>query len=237
MEIPVVQANGSKAQPGGSRQEDLQKLTAIMAHRLKYLERIAMRYLDNSHDAEDAVQDALLSAYRHLGQFRGQAQLSTWLTTIVINSARMKARGRSRQPHISIDGLDRECEQYPLIDRLSDSRPDPEDLFREKELRDKVDSLSSRLSPILRETITLRVLDELNVRETANLLGVRETAVKARTSRARAHLKRMLQKDSQSRPSWKKDRSGTIKNLPVEDIGDRRRLTRRKSEVASLELS
>ncbi len=209
MAIPVVQANGSSAQPEGPRQEDLQELTAIMTHRLKYLERIAMRYLENSHDAEDAVQDALLSAYRHLGQFRGQAQMTTWLTTIVINSARMKARGRSRQPHISIDGFDRECEQYPLIDRLSDSRPDPEDLFREKELREKVDSLSSRLSPTLRETFNLRVLDELNIHETANVLGVRETAVKARTSRARAHLRRMLQKDTQSSPSWKKHKSAT----------------------------
>lgn len=209
MEMPLIHTDSTDAQPGGPSQEDLQELTVIVAHRLPYFQRVAMRQLDNFQDAEDAVQDALLSAYRHLGQFRGQAQMTTWLTTIVINSARMKARGRSRQPHISIDGLDRECEQYPLVDRLSDSRPDPEHLFREKELRDKVDSLSSRLSPTLRETFNLRVLDELNIRETANVLGVRETAVKARTSRARAYLKRMLRKDTQSRPSWKKHKSAT----------------------------
>lgn len=214
MEIQTVQANGSNAQPGDPRQEHLQELTAIMAHRLKYLEGIAMRYLDNCHDAEDAVQDALLRAYRHLGQFRGQAKLSTWLTSIVINSARMRARGRRRQLHISIDGLDRECEQHPLLDRLSDSRPDPEDLFREKELRYRVDSLSSRLSPVLRETFILRVFDELSIRETANVLRVPETAVKTRTSRARSHLKRMLQR-TRNPVLLEKHKSDSIKNLQV----------------------
>ena len=60
--------------------------------------RSAFRYLGNAADAEDAVQDALLSAHKHLGQFRGQARISTWLTAIVINSARMQLR-KPRQPH------------------------------------------------------------------------------------------------------------------------------------------
>lgn len=120
--------------------------------------------------------------------------MSTWLTTIVINSARMKARGRLRQQHISIEVFDHEHDYYMLSDKLSDSCPDPENLFRERELRDKVESLSTRLSPALRETFQLRTLNELNVRKTATALGVRETAVKARTSRARTHIRRMLQK-------------------------------------------
>jgi len=59
--------------------------------------RTAYRQLNNAADAEDAVQDAFLSAYKHLDQFKGQAQMSTWLTTIVMNCARMQLRRRSRQ--------------------------------------------------------------------------------------------------------------------------------------------
>src|ERR1700687_621441 len=65
--------------------------------------RSAFRYLGNAADAEDAVQDALLSAYKHIGQFRGQARISTWLSAIVINSALMQLRRRSRQPQVSLD--------------------------------------------------------------------------------------------------------------------------------------
>ena len=192
MEMPVVQASSVQKQPAPPRQEDIQELSAIVTHRLQYFQRIAMRQLGNFQDAEDAVQDALVSAFKHLGQFRGQAQMSTWLTTIVINSARMKARGLLRKPHISIDGCDQDNEYYLPSDKISDSRPDPEDLLRERELRDKVEHLSTHMSPVLRETFHLRTFEELSVRETATVLGVQETAVKARASRARAQLRRLL---------------------------------------------
>src|ERR1700720_2188824 len=65
--------------------------------------RSAFRYLGNAADAEDAVQDAMLSAYKHLSQFRQQARISTWLTAIVINSARMQLRRRPRQTHVYLD--------------------------------------------------------------------------------------------------------------------------------------
>jgi len=61
------------------------------------LQRRAYQQLGNAADAEDAVQDALLSAYKHLDQFKGQAQVSTWLNAIVTNCARMQLRRRPRQ--------------------------------------------------------------------------------------------------------------------------------------------
>jgi len=194
MEMSIAQVNNTQESVIGPRQEDILELSALVADRLFYFRRIAMRQLGDVHDAEDAVQDALLSAYKNLAQFRGQAQMATWLTTIVLNSARMKARRRLRPPHIPIDDYDREHEYHPLSDKLSDCRPDPEALFRAREFRDNVKRLSERLSPVLRETFQLRAMDELNTHETARALGVRETAVKARASRARAHLRRMLQK-------------------------------------------
>ena len=79
------------------------EMVAVLSHRLPSLYRYAYRLLGNKADAEDAVQDALLAAYKHLKEFRGDAQLSTWLTTIVINCARMQLRKRSRYIHVSLD--------------------------------------------------------------------------------------------------------------------------------------
>ena len=72
------------------------QMMAVLSHRLPYLSQYAYRLLGNRADAEDAVQDALVAAFEHLSQFRGDAQLSTWLTAIVINCARMQLRKRSR---------------------------------------------------------------------------------------------------------------------------------------------
>jgi RNA polymerase sigma factor (sigma-70 family) len=77
----------------GERAEELDN---VVSRYLPLFYRIAFRFLGNAQDAEDAVQDALLCAYQHLGQFRGQAKLSTWLTTIVINAARQLRRRRGR---------------------------------------------------------------------------------------------------------------------------------------------
>ena len=103
------------------------EMLSVLSHCLPSLYRYAYRLLGNKADAEDAVQDALLAAYKHLNQFRGDAQLSTWLTTIVINCARMHLRKRSRYIHVSLDSRIGEEQEYPLSDILVDHRPNPED--------------------------------------------------------------------------------------------------------------
>src|SRR5580658_10140217 len=84
--------------------------------------RHAYRYLGNVADAEDAVQDALLSAYKHVGRFGGEARMSTWLTAIVINSARMQLRRRPRQTHVSLDEHP-DSESYAFSELLPEHRP------------------------------------------------------------------------------------------------------------------
>src|SRR6185437_13690201 len=79
-----------------NQDEAMEELASIITQRQSLFRLIALRYLRNPADAEDAVQDAFLSAVRHLKQFKRQAQLSTWLTAIVTNSARMKLRQRRR---------------------------------------------------------------------------------------------------------------------------------------------
>src|SRR5271157_3393919 len=88
------------------------EMLSILSHCLPSLYRYAYRFLGNKDDAEDAVQDALLAAYKHLNQFRGDAQLTTWLTAIVINCARMQLRKRSRYIHVSLDSRIGEDQEY-----------------------------------------------------------------------------------------------------------------------------
>jgi hypothetical protein len=76
------------------------ELQAVLSLRLPSFYRDALRLLGNAADAEDAVQEALLAAYKHIGQFRGQSQMSTWVTTIVRNCARMQLRKRPRLIHM-----------------------------------------------------------------------------------------------------------------------------------------
>src|SRR6202453_313746 len=88
--------------------------------------RSAYRFLENAADAEDAVQDALLSAYKHIDQFRGEAQMSTWLTAIVSNCARMHLRKRPRRIHVSLDEPVGEEKDHSILELLADRRPSPD---------------------------------------------------------------------------------------------------------------
>jgi len=168
------------------------QMMPVLSHGLQSLYRYAYRLLGNKPDAEDAVQDALLAAYKHLNQFRGEAQLSTWLTTIVINCAKMQLRKRSRYTHVSLDSRIREDQEYPLSDILVDHRPNPEDECHRSKLNARLMKSAARLSPTLRRTFHLRFVDHLSVGETARVLGVPIGTVKAQTARAKAKLRKLV---------------------------------------------
>lgn len=168
------------------------KLQDILSLRLPSFYRCAFRVLGNSADAEDAVQEALLAAYRHIDQFRGKSQISTWLTTIVRNSALMQLRKRPRQIHFPLDEQFGEEQPRSLWKGLADNRPSPEDEFRNSELRTRLRTCTALLSPTLRRTFQLRVIDGLTILETARILGLPHGTVKAQLARARAKLLRHL---------------------------------------------
>jgi RNA polymerase sigma-70 factor, ECF subfamily len=156
--------------------------------------RCALRLLGNRGDAEDAVQEALLAAHKYLHKFRGQSQISTWLTTIVRNCALMQLRKRPRQIHIPLDEQIGEHERYFISETLVDARPSPEDECRNSELAAHLRKCTALLSPSLRRTFQLRVVDGLSIFETAQLLGVPRGTVKARLARARTNLARYMQR-------------------------------------------
>jgi RNA polymerase sigma-70 factor (ECF subfamily) len=168
------------------------QLQDAISRYLPALYRRAYRYVEDPHDAEDAVQDALLSAYKHLDQFKATAKMTTWLTTIVTNSALTQLRKRSRHPHLSLNEELNEGQDYFLSDTLADARPNPEDVCSSSESHGFLMQFLSGLSPSLRQAIQLRYMDGLSIREAAQTLGVPVATMKARVWRARAQLKRMM---------------------------------------------
>jgi RNA polymerase sigma-70 factor (ECF subfamily) len=166
--------------------ERAEELDCVVSRYLPMFYKRALQFLGNAADAEDAVQDALLSSYRHLGQFRGQAQLSTWLMTIVTNAARMQLR-RRQSGYLSLDQEQGE-EGLTFSEQLPDSKPSPEEVCSTVEARNRLVEGVERLSPKLRRTFQLRDIDGLTTKEAARALGVPEGTVKARLARARAKL-------------------------------------------------
>jgi RNA polymerase sigma-70 factor, ECF subfamily len=171
----------------------IQELTNLIIHHLPRYRRIALCHLGNLPDAEDALQDALLSALTHIKQFRGEAKMSTWLTAIVINSARMRLRRRSSPMRLIFDET-RERPDFRLTDMVPDIRPGPEEAYCMRKIAETLAQAISRLSPILRTTLQLRDVDGLSIREAAHVMRVPPGTVKVRLLRARIRLREEMRK-------------------------------------------
>jgi len=150
----------------------------------------AFRYLRNEEDAEDVVQDALLSALKNLPQYKGRARLSTWVMAIVINSARQHFRRRRSYTFVPIDAQfnNDEC---AVID-LKDKGPNPEQIFADAEERERFLEAMGRLPACLERVYRMRDLEGKTTTEVAQALGISEGTVKGYLSRARTKLARLL---------------------------------------------
>jgi RNA polymerase sigma-70 factor, ECF subfamily len=153
--------------------------------------RVAFRRLRNVEDAEDAVQDALLSAHKCIGQFQGRSKLSTWLTRIVTNTALMKLRRHSRYQMLSL-GQDPENEGVTFANDLMDGGPNPEAIYAKTEMNETLGRALEHLSPKQRAAIQLCDLEGISIREAADALGISFNTMKSRVARARASLNLIL---------------------------------------------
>jgi len=184
-----VQAEGFSlgALQSGSREEFARLVEAYQAN----IYRLALRMLDNPQDAEDVLQETFLKAYRNLKNFDGRSKLSTWLFRIATNEALMFLR-RQRPGVFSIDepvdGEDGEQEPLQIVDWCC--LPEKELLSAESRLH--LDAAVQRLPHTLRVVFLLRDIEDLSTQETAQALGLSETAVKTRLSRARMRLREDL---------------------------------------------
>ena len=153
--------------------------------------RIAHHITHNREDSQDAVQEALLKAFQHLGNFREHSQFSTWLIRITVNQALMKLRKRRTTKEISLDE-DFHTDGDILPREVADWAPNPEDLYRASELREILVESLEGLRPVLRTVFVLRDIEGLSTDQTAQALDLSPAAVKARLWRARLQLRERL---------------------------------------------
>jgi RNA polymerase sigma-70 factor (ECF subfamily) len=163
--------------------------------------RVSFAVLGNVEDAEEAMQDAFVKAYRHLGQFRRESKFTTWLTRIAINEAlpkRQKGRGI-----ISLNDF-RGSDELVMPRRTETWRADPEKLFGRQELRGIVEAEIRKLPAIYREAFVLRDIEEMTAEEAAEALGITVPALKSRLLRARLMMREALAASLQEPPTLSK---------------------------------
>ena len=150
---------------------------------------VAFRMLRNAEDAEDAVQEAYISAFRALPNFKGQSKLSTWIYRIVVNACLMKIRkDKSRAKYISEKDYDDAL--------IYDQKNDPEDAAVNNELRSTLEDGLDHLSPDLRATVVLRDIQGLSTEESSEALNISIASLKSRLHRARVLLRKHLEEYS-----------------------------------------
>jgi len=132
---------------------------------------LAYSILRNKEDAEDAVQDAMLSAYRHLRSFKGRSTLTTWFTRIVFNAAFMIRRKRKPE-RIEPFPDSGETNETPWVERIPATQPDPEMVCAEAETFRAIDELLRKMSPVLRQAFTMAYYDEMSVEEAGARLRI-----------------------------------------------------------------
>ncbi|HYB60126.1 MAG TPA: sigma-70 family RNA polymerase sigma factor [Methylomirabilota bacterium] len=184
---------------------DSEALEALFARDNRALYQTALRLLGNAEDAEDALQEGLLAAYRNLRRFQRRSKFSTWLTRIVINAALMRRRSQKSRPAASLDEW--LTSEEPIVsgrayrragERLADAGPNPEQIYVGREMAERLEEGLRTLSPVLRKAFRMRELQGLSAEETAAALGVSRNALKARLWRARHLLTERLRATLQS---------------------------------------
>jgi RNA polymerase sigma-70 factor, ECF subfamily len=173
------------------RRGDSAAFGALMRRYNRRLYRTARAILKDDAAAEDALQEAYVSAYRHFDEFRGDAAVATWLTRIVANHALQILRKSRRQPVVVL--FDEVTE--PGTDEEADpaaSTPTPEDNVLQTELRQLIERKIDALPEAYRTVFVLREVEEMTVEETAAALDIPAATVRTRLFRAKARLRESL---------------------------------------------
>jgi RNA polymerase sigma-70 factor (ECF subfamily) len=152
----------------------------------------AAAILNNSEEAEEAVQEAVLKALSHLSGFRGEAKFSTWLVKITINEARLRLRKDRRHLYESFDEQVKSEDGDYIPKDFADWREIPSEVLQRKELREALERAIASLPLKYREVLILRDVQQLRIEETAQILGITEGSVKTRLLRARLQLRDAL---------------------------------------------
>lgn len=152
----------------------------------------AMSILNNSADAEEVAQEAVLKAFTALPRFRAECKFSTWLVQITINEARLKVRKDRRHLYESIDEPDTDDEGDYFPKDFADWREIPAEALQKQQLREALKRGIASLPQKYREVLILRDIQHMSIQETAQVLGITEGSVKTRLLRARLQMRDAL---------------------------------------------
>jgi RNA polymerase sigma-70 factor, ECF subfamily len=152
--------------------------------------RIALTILRNDAEAEDVMQEAYVRAYQHLGEFAGEAKFSTWLTKIAVHEALARVRKQAQRggPQSASD------ESPDIMDKVKSAERDPEAQTYDRELKMVLERAIDALPDTYRSVFVLRIVEGLHVEDTAEALGIGVETVKTRLHRARAMLRKELER-------------------------------------------
>jgi RNA polymerase sigma-70 factor, ECF subfamily len=164
---------------------------------------VARRITRRREDAEDVVQQSFQKAFTHLRKFEGRSAFSTWLTRIAITEALMFLRRSRGLREVLIDDLNGNEETTTSLD-VPDSRPDPEDMYSQREWVEMLSLAVNELPAGMRRAIQLRDLDERSSEETARIMGISVGALKGRTFHGRRKLRERLKHIVE--PAWRSAR-------------------------------
>ena len=165
---------------------------AIMQANNRRLYRLARGLLRNDSEAEDVVQEAYVRAFTHLESFRGDSSLSTWLSRITMNEA--LGRLRRQRPAVEIDSLPQGALEAQIIQFPLAASDDPEKSMAQREIQRVVEHAIDELPEAFRLVFITRVIEGMNVEETAEILSLKPETVKSRLHRARNMLRDIVEK-------------------------------------------
>ena len=174
-----------------SKSGDIAAFEELVKRYDRKLFRIAEHLTHNREDAQDVVQEAFLKAFQHLAGFRENSKFSTWLIRITLNQSLMKLRERRVTREVSIDNdFQSEADNLPI--EIADWAPNPEELYSAAELREILRKTLQELGSGLSVVFILRDIEGLSLEQTAEVLDLSLSAVKARSRRARLQLRERL---------------------------------------------
>ena len=167
-------------------------IRAILQANNRRLFRIARGILRNDSEAEDVVQETYVRALIHLDEFRGQSSLSTWLTRIAMNEAMGRMRGQ--RPALQLD-VQRDDKPRAEVIQFPATSSDPEKSVAQRQIQAVVERAIDELPEPFRLVFIARVMEEMSIEQTAELLGLKPETVKTRLHRARSMLRDNVEKE------------------------------------------
>ncbi len=157
----------------------------------KKIYRLGLNITGNPEDAEEVLQETFLKAFAHLSNFREDSRFYTWIVRIAVNEGLMKLRKRRTDRSVPIqDTVDEDGDIVPR--EFTDWKPNPEQLLAQSELQEILTNAARSLPSTFRTVFLLRDVEGLSTEETAEVLNLSVSAVKARLFRARLHLRENL---------------------------------------------